>query len=68
MAAGLHCSTPSALDPTQPIDEVWIQVAKGDDVAAGAGTIERTLTRAYGDPLALDIVVPRDRTRLRRNR
>ena len=52
--------TSPAVNPTQPIDEVWIQVAKGDDVVAVAGTIERTLTRANGEPLALDIVVPRD--------
>ena len=49
-----------AVDPTQRIDEVWIQVASGDDVAAVAGSIERTLARAHGAARALDIVVPRD--------
>ena len=52
--------TSPAVDPTQPIDEVWIRVADGDDVATVAGSIERTLARAHGAPLALDIVVPRD--------
>ena len=52
--------TSPAVDPTQPIDEVWIRVADGDDVATVAGSIERILARAHGAPLALDIVVPRD--------
>ena len=34
--------TSPAVDPTQPIDEVWIRVADGDDVATVAGSIERT--------------------------
>ena len=46
--------------PGQRIDEVWIQVADGGDVAAVAGSIERTLARAHAAAPGLDIVVPRD--------
>ena len=49
-----------AVDPTQRVDEVWIQVADGDDVSQVAGSIERTLARANGVGQALDIVVPQD--------
>ena len=49
-----------AVDPTQRIDEIWIRIADGDDVADVAASIERTLTRANGAGLELDIVVPRD--------
>ena len=49
-----------ATDPTQRIDEVWIRFAGNTDVAAVAASIERTLARARGGRLALEIVVPRD--------
>ena len=57
--AGLLPASP-AVDPTQRIDEIWIRVAAADDVAAVAGSIERTLARAHGATPALDVVVPRD--------
>ena len=49
-----------ATDPTQRIDEVWIRFTAGSDVSAVAASIERTLARARGGRLALEIVVPRD--------
>ena len=58
LAAALPASP--ATDPTQPIDEVWIRFTGGTDVAAVAASIEPTLARARGGPLALEIVVPRD--------
>ena len=57
--AGVLPASP-AVDPTQRIDEIWIRVADGDDVADVAASIERTLARANGAERALDIVVPRD--------
>ena len=52
--------TSGAVAPGQRIDELWIRVADGDDVAAVAGAIERTLARAHGVAPAIDVVVPRD--------
>ena len=49
-----------AVDPTQSVDEIWIRVADGNDVADVAASIGRTLARAHGAERALDIVVPRD--------
>ncbi len=46
--------------PGQRVDEVWIQVADGDDVPAVAGSISRTLTRARGVAPDIEVVVPRD--------
>ncbi len=57
--AGVLPASP-AVDPTQRMDEIWIRVADGDDVADVADSIERTLARASGAARALDIVVPRD--------
>ena len=50
----------SSVAPGQSIDEIWIQVADGDDVPAVAGSIARTLTRARGVAPEIDVVVPRD--------
>ena len=50
----------SSVAPGQRVDEVWIQVADGDDVPAVAGSIARTLTRARGVAPEIDVVVPRD--------
>ncbi len=52
--------TSPVVAPGQRIDEVWLQIADGDDVPAVAGSIARTLARAHGDAPALDVVVPRD--------
>ena len=52
--------TSGSVAPGQSIDELWIQVADGDDVPAVAGAIERTLARAHGAAPAIDVVVPRD--------
>ena len=49
-----------AIDPTQQIDEIWIRVADGDDVASVAASVERIVSRANGAAQVLDIVVPRD--------
>ena len=57
--AGVLPVSPS-VGPGQRIDEVWIRFADGDDAAAVAGTIERTLSRAHAAAPDLDIVVPRD--------
>ncbi len=46
--------------PGQAVDEVWIEVADGDDVPAVAGSVARTLTRARGVAPEIDVVVPRD--------
>ena len=50
----------SSVAPGQRVDEVWIQVADGDDVPAVAGSIARTLTRARGVAPEIDVLVPRD--------
>ena len=50
----------SSVAPGQSVDEIWIQVADGDDVPAVAGSIARTLTRARGAAPEIDVVVPRD--------
>ena len=57
--AGVLAVSPSVA-PGQSIDEVWIQVADGDDVPAVAGSISRTLARAHGVAPEIDVVVPRD--------
>lgn len=57
--AGVLPVSPS-VGPGQRIDEVWIRFADGDDAAAVAGSIERTLSRAHAAAPDLDIVVPRD--------
>ncbi|MCE2542111.1 MAG: ABC transporter permease [Acidobacteria bacterium] len=57
--AGVLAVSPS-IAPGQSIDEVWIQVADGDDVPAVAGSISRTLARAHGVAPDIDVVVPRD--------
>ena len=59
LLAGL-IPTSGAVAPGQRIDELWIQVADGDDVAAVAGAVERTLARAHGVAPAIDVLVPRD--------
>ena len=46
------------VDPTQRIDEIWIRVTDGDDVADVADSIERTL--ALANDAEVDIVVPRE--------
>ena len=46
------------VDPTQRVDEIWIRVAAGDDVADVADSIKRTL--ALANDAEVDIVVPRD--------
>ena len=46
--------------PGQRIDEVWIQVADGDQVPSVAGSVARTLARAHGAEREIDVVVPRD--------
>ena len=57
--AGVLPVSPS-VDPGQWIDEVWIRVDDGDDVADVAGSIERTLAVANGVTPAVDVVVPRE--------
>ncbi len=49
-----------AVDPGQRIDEVWIRVDDGDDVAEVADSIERTLAVANGVAPVIDVVVPRE--------
>ena len=46
--------------PGQRVDEVWIQVADGDEVPSVAGSVARTLARAHGAEREIDVVVPRD--------
>ena len=46
--------------PGQRVDEVWIQVAGGDEVPPVAGSVARTLARAHGVEREIDVVVPRD--------
>ena len=57
--AGVLPVSPS-VDPGQAIDEVWIRVNDGDDVAEVAGSIPRTLAAANGAAPAIDVVVPRE--------
>ena len=46
--------------PGQRVDEVWIQVADGDEVPSVAGSVARALARAHGAEREIDVVVPRD--------
>ena len=52
--------TSPAVAPGQRIDEIWLQVDDGGEVAAVAGSIERTLARVHGVAPAVEVVVPRD--------
>ena len=49
-----------SIDPGQEIDEIWIRVVDGDDVAEVAGSVRRTLAAANGVAPAIDVVVPRE--------
>ena len=48
------------VDPSQPVDEIWLQVRDGDRVAAAGRMLDRLLPRGASGEARADVIVPRE--------